>query len=115
MKLIIKLIIFTFLFNACGSQKTVPEKPISNKTMEEYKAKGYTLGKLRTKKVGDCSYVIRVDGSDLEYDPVNIDDEKFSYLTSKKTSFFFKFLPLRRQNRCDNVSPIQLTEVVDTP
>jgi hypothetical protein len=83
--------------------------------MEEYQQKGYTLGTLESKKTGDCSWVIVVKDSNLQFDPVNIDEDKFVALKATKAPFFFKFLRLRRQNRCEGVSPIQLTEIVDNP
>lgn len=83
--------------------------------MEDYKSKGYTLGTIVESRSNDCRWIIRVKESNLQYDPVNIDDEKFIGLTEKKGNIIFKFLPLRQMNRCPDVSPIQLTEVLETP
>jgi hypothetical protein len=107
MKTFIKLVAFSFLLASCSSQKTMPEK-----TVQEYQQKGYTLGTIASKSTGDCPWVITVSDSNVQYDPINIDETKFATLKTKKTAFFFKFLPLRQMNRCDNTAPIQLTEVV---
>jgi len=110
MKTFIKLFAFIFLLTSCSSKKTISEE-----TIQEYQQKGYTFGTIEAKSTGDCPWVITVNGSDLQYDPVNIDNEKFSKLKTKKTPFFFQFLRLRQQNRCNNISPIRLTEVVENP
>lgn len=118
MKLILRLIIIGFLFSSCNTQKTISKdsNTISKTTMEDYKTKGYTLGTLiESKTTGDCRWVIRVQGSSLQYDPINIEAEKFAYLTQKKGDIVFKFLPLRQMNRCPDISPIQLTEVIENP
>ena len=38
--------------------------------------------------------------------------EKFVQFSLTKESIYFKFLPLRMKNRCENTSPIALTEVI---
>ena len=43
---------------------------------------------------------------------VNVEDEKFAQYATQKTTIFFKFLPLRMKNRCNDVSPIRLIEVI---
>jgi hypothetical protein len=110
MKFIYKLFLVILVCTACNSQKTISEK-----TIKKYKKKGYILGTLESSKNDECSYVIRIEGSDVLYDPVNIEEEQFSFLLSKETDFFFKFLPLRMKNRCNNISPIQLTEILKNP
>jgi hypothetical protein len=107
MKLILRLFILAFLLTSCSSQKSISEK-----TLEEYKQKGYTLGTLSSQDKGSCPWVITVTDSNVKYDPINIDEAKFASLKEGKSSVFFKFLPLRRQNRCDGIAPIQLVEVV---
>jgi hypothetical protein len=80
--------------------------------MEEYQKEGYTVGIIEPTNSGQCTAVITVKELNVRYDPVNIEDEKFTQFRSKKTEIYFKFLPLRRMNRCDGVSPISLIEVI---
>lgn len=108
MKILIKLFAFTLLLNSCSGQKTISEK-----TIQEYQQKGYTLGTLASKKASDCTWVITVNGSKEQYDPINIDDKKFADLKTKKSGFFFKFQRLRMKNRCDNILPIKLLEITE--
>ena len=119
MKTYINLFLLTFLLASCSSQKTTSEKStsknsFSEKAIQEYKQQGYTLGTIKPNDTGECRWVIQFEGSNELYDPVNIDDEKFASLKTQKTSIFFKFLRLRRQNRCEGISPIQLTETIKT-
>jgi len=79
--------------------------------MEEYQKEGYTVGVIEPYSSGDCTARITVKELDLQYDPVNINDEKFAEFASKKTEIYFKFLRLRRVSRCSGVSPIQLIDI----
>jgi len=109
MKYLIKsIVLFFFAFIlSCNSSKS-----LSKNTIEEYKKKGYVLGLIEPKKNGDCNYVITMIGSDLKYDPINIANEKFTQFLSKKNTILFTFSRLRMKNRCDNISPIRLIDVV---
>jgi hypothetical protein len=82
------------------------------KSTEEYQKEGYTVGIIEPFNSGDCAARITIKELDIQYDPINIQDEKFAEFASKKTEIYFKFLPLRMKNRCDNVSPISLIEVI---
>ncbi|QMU65735.1 MAG: hypothetical protein GKR88_16605 [Flavobacteriaceae bacterium] len=108
MKFLLKLFFLVSIITSCNSQK-----PIIKKSIEDYKKEGYILGVIEFKDITDCRWVITVDKSKLQYDPINIENKKFSHFTSsKKTSIFFKFFPLRMKNRCDGIVPIQLIEVI---
>jgi hypothetical protein len=72
---------------------------------------GYTLGIIEPKGGGNCGWMIS-DIANKKYDPINIEHEKFLRFSLKKEKIYFKFLPLRMKNRCENISPIQLIEIV---
>lgn len=89
-------------------------EPMSEKIIEEYKQQGYSVGVIEPKSNEKCNYVITIQGSDLKYDPINIEDKQFAKILSKKTTIIFKYLGLRMQNRCGNLSPIRLLEVLES-
>jgi len=107
MKLFLKIFVVVFLLNSCNSQKTAVKTSI-----EKYKKQGYTVGVIEPQKTGACATVITVSESELHYDPINIEDEKFIEFGTKKSTVVFKFLPLRMMNRCQNISPIRLIEII---
>ena len=107
MKLFLKIFILVFFVSACNSQKSTVKK-----STEEYQKEGYTLGVIEPYNSGDCQNVITIKELGIKYDPTNIQDEKFAEFISGKMEIYFKFLPLRRMNRCQGVSPIQLIEVI---
>ena len=111
MKNFIKLafLLCTTFVISCKSTKQMSEKVI-----EEYKQKGYHIGVIEPKKNGKCNYVITIEGSNQEYDPINIESQQFSKILSKKTTIIFKYLGLRMQNRCGTLSPIRLLEVIES-
>ena len=98
----LKLIALTFfivlLMISCESTKLT-----TNKTAVTYQKEGYLLGSIVPKDTGNCGWII-TDSKNNTYDPVNIEDEK--------ETIYFKFLPLRMKNRCENTSPIALIEVI---
>lgn len=108
MKFFLRLLLIVFAFSSCKSQKSTVKKSI-----EEYQKEGYTLGTINPEGKENCTVVITFRDLDVKYDPVNINDEKFAKFKNKKTDIYFKFLPLRRMNRCEGVSPISLIEVIE--
>ena len=99
-------LILILLMTSCNSTKLS-----SNKTDSQYQKEGYTYGVITPKDNGNCGWIISV-AKNINYDPINIEDEKFIKFSSTKETVYFKFLPLRMKNRCKNASPIALMEVV---
>ncbi len=99
-------LILILLMISCNSTKLS-----SNKTDSQYQKEGYTYGVITPKDNGNCGWIISV-AKNINYDPINIEDEKFIKFSSSKETVYFKFLPLRMKNRCKNASPIALMEVV---
>ena len=99
-------LILILLMTSCNSTKLS-----SNKTDSQYQKEGYTYGVITPKDNGNCGWIISV-AKNINYDPINIEDEKFVQFSLTKESIYFKFLPLRMKNRCKNASPIALMEVV---
>ena len=101
-------LILILLMTSCNSTKLS-----SNKTDSQYQKEGYTYGVITPKDNGNCGWIISV-AKNINYDPINIEDEKFIKFSSTKETVYFKFLPLRMKNRCKNASPIALVEVALT-
>lgn len=85
----------------------------TNNTID-YEKEGYMFGTIEPKDSGNCGWII-TNKENILFDPINIEDEKFSSFTTKKENVYFKFLPLKRSNRCMNASPIELLEMVLYP
>ena len=107
--LIITIVILNTMVSCKTSKELQNKKDIENKFVEsEMKEKGFTLGTLmKSDQNSVCEYVIQVNET-LKYDPVNLTDE-FKLDTQE---VWFKFIGLRRANRCPNISPIQITEII---
>lgn len=101
------LFLALFILNfACNSPKPVLEEAVNR-----FLKKGYTQGVIEPKGLGSCGWIISVAGN-VFYDPINIEDQKFIAFTLKKEAVFFKYLPLKMKNRCENLVPIQLIEII---
>ncbi len=94
------------LIGSCNSSKLRV-----NKTSDAFQTEGYTVGIIVPKVTGNCGWVITVSDN-IRYDPINIEEEKFFSFSFQKDTIYFKFLPLRIQNRCKNISPIKLLDVI---
>lgn len=108
MKYIKNLFLFTTLILMvscnCLTQTT-------KKNNIDYEKEGYMLGIIEPKDSGNCGWIITNDKNKL-FDPINIEDEKFCGFSKKKQQVYFKFLPLKRSNRCNNATPIKLIEMI---
>ena len=85
-----------------SSQPTISE--------EQMIEQGYLKGTIRFSETeGDCPYVIEVDSADYNYmlDPVNLESD---FMTDG-VKIWFKFAGLRRPNRCEKASPVNLIEI----
>jgi len=107
------LLLFTVLFSSCNSTN----KPVTTNTETETKmesqkmiAEGFLMGTISTSKIeGDCPITIKVEGKKSAYylDPMNLTEE----YKSEGEKIWFKFTGLRRMNRCEKASPINITEI----
>ncbi|MDB4170777.1 hypothetical protein N9750_01520 [Polaribacter sp.] len=101
----ISFVIILFLIS-CNSLKLTTKKPTNPPHKE-----GYTFGIIKHKDTGNCGWIIS-DSKNINYDPINIKEDEFLPYTFKKNKIYFKFLPLRMKNRCENVFPIKLIEII---
>ena len=71
-------LILILLMISCNSTKLS-----SNKTDSQYQKEGYTYGVITPKDNGNCGWIISV-AKNINYDPINIEDEKFIKFSSSK-------------------------------
>jgi len=102
-------LLLLLVISSCTSFKLT-----SDKMHEYYQKRGYSFGIMIPKDAGSCGWVLSVS-KDISYDPINMKDEKFFPFSLKKQPLFFKFLPLKMNNRCKDHLPIKLTEVLTPP
>ena len=89
----------------------VNSKSSLHKTISKYQKEGYSTGTIIPKDNENCGWVI-TDSKNNSYDPINIEEEKLVQFSLKREKLYFKFLPLRMKNRCKNIAPISLVEVI---
>jgi|SRR5690606_16500491 len=94
-----------------SSETTSTETDTEIMNLQKLKAEGYILGTIvYSDKEGDCPYTIQMRGDKMEsyyLDPVNL-EEKYKKDGQK---VWFKFNGLRRMNRCNNASPVEITAI----
>jgi len=108
------ILIASFGLSYCGSTQK-KDQPGSDQVHNEQTAatmeeEGFLKGVIRYSAAeGDCPYVIEVESTDYNYmlDPVNLESE---FMTDG-VQIWFKFAGLRRPNRCEKASPVNLLEI----
>ena len=105
---------------SCNSAKTaVNDESAVNDTVTETSKQmesqlineGYSVGTMKYIKNSKCSYIIVDEKTKVNFDPINIDNEKFSSFKSENMKVFYKYRPLRMMNRCNEAQPIELEEM----
>ena len=106
---ILPIILISFLMS-CNSTKP-STATTKSKDEKNFLKEGYILGEVEKFK-GQCSYIIIDQKGGVKYDPINIDHADFSVLKETNKKVYFKFHSLRMANRCVDVLPIELTEII---
>ena len=113
----ISFILLLLTTGGCDSTKSSANeesKEAETKTQinsDDMVKEGFVLGSIKINRGSACPYIIEDEQLGLKYDPVNLDEEKFKKFKLEEQKIFFKFTPLRRMNRCNEASPIQLTAI----
>ena len=119
MNLLIKFsaVLFLSMATSCDSMKTTTT---SNKgedinTINDMKsqliADGYVAGTIKYQSESKCPYVIIDDSTQLKYDPINLDEEKYMRFKKDAEKVYFKYRPLRMMNRCNEAQPVELEDL----
>ncbi len=88
---------------SCKSQKPDVEKVIPE---------GYNAGIMYFEDDTNCMYQIKNTISNDIFDVVNVDAvlERFEWKDNQR--IFFKFHRLRQSNRCENILPIEVEDII---
>lgn len=84
---------------SCNSAK---EK--TNHTMIDFSKEGFT--EVEYMKSSTCNFILTTSSGE-KFETENISDD---ILNSKSKTFWIKYNSLRRMSKCDNTTPIQITE-----
>jgi len=71
---------------------------------------GYTTGVVKLTNTA-CTVILEVQKTNIKYDPININNEKYSMYKNQDEIVYFKFRPLRMPPRCDEGQPIEITDI----
>jgi len=117
MNIFLKLsaILFLSMTQSCDSTKaSATEKKAETNTTKEMNtliSEGYVAGTIKYQVESKCSYILIDEKTGIKYDPVNIGEEKFMPYKNDANKVYFKYLSLRRMNRCNEASPVQLIDI----
>ena len=112
----ISILMLLTIAGGCDAAKSASEKEVqetsNTKTVDtELMKEGYLSGMIKNQPNSDCPFVLIDEKSEIKYDPMNIKEEKFKSFVDKDQMVYFKILPLRRANRCPDISPVQLIDI----
>lgn len=97
------LTLISIITLSCKSQRT--ENPMSI-------PKGYMSGLLSIVEDSPCKYQFKIETSEETFDLVNA-EEKFADVKLKNgQTLALKILRLRRSNRCENLLPVEVLDVI---
>ena len=118
MNILLKITASVFLSFAlsCDSAKSAAETSATadtnNKAMQEQLiSEGYSPGTVKLLKNSECTYIIVDEKTNVQFDPINMDDAKFADFKSEGAKIFYKYQPLRRMNRCTEAQPISIIDI----
>ena len=97
---------------SCNSSKEIRKtenKSDINKT--DLIKQGYELGTVHYNENSFCDYTIILQETGFHLDPVNFNDDRFNAFREQGKNVIFKYLPLRRTNRCNNIQPVELSDI----
>jgi hypothetical protein len=107
---------------SCGSIQNNPENRETNSPAEleaqkikaeKMMADGYLPGRIIYSDLADdCEYTIQLKNGDRDFyyvDPINLQE---NFRTDEQT-IWVKFNGLRRMNRCEKASPVEIIEMIN--
>ena len=100
------------VLGSCNSKKELVKTKEDIKQIElNFINEGYSKGTVVHYKSGLCTYIITEEKTGLKFDPINFDNEQFKSFKVGEKVIYFKYRPLRRANRCNDIQPIELEDV----
>lgn len=108
-------------FASCSSSKETAKETSSNNTNNEQSDSkimdaqmikdGFYLGVIKHLKNSKCEYIIMDVKTKAQFDPINISEETYKAFRKDTQKVYYKYLPLRMMNRCNDANPISLIEI----
>ncbi|MBW1295853.1 hypothetical protein [Aquimarina litoralis] len=114
MKNTFKICLFLLIlsFHSCSSTKTADgndgKESAQNVAATDMTQKGFKKATLSTSKSKDCPYILSVDDSKEQLDPINILDFFENEVPEK---VWVKYGNLRMRNRCVEARPVTIIEI----
>ena len=112
-KITFLVIAFSSFTSCCSTKKNsvvsennsnVETQNMTKKMIQEGYSKGTVL---YSDKESDCEYVLVLEDGSTMFDPINLDNA----FKKDGMKVWFTFFPLRRMNRCDKASPVNLNDI----
>lgn len=116
----IALVFINFIILSCISSQNQPQNVETNSaseieakkiTAKEMMADGFLPGRIIFSDVaGDCEYTIQLKQGEKEFyyvDPINLEEN----FRRDNQTIWVKFNGLRRMNRCEKATPVEITEI----
>ncbi|MCO4821018.1 MAG: hypothetical protein KC469_03045 [Flavobacteriaceae bacterium] len=97
--------------NKAESTKSSNTNASVNMEHDTFIKAGYKLGLVEFNEEGKCVYTITDQSTNEVYDPVNFMEIAEDDLKNDIVKVYYKFRPLRMMNRCDDLQPIEITEI----
>ncbi len=104
-------LMLVFFISCDSTKKTVDVKDSSNGIDETYVSKGYSIGVIKYFAGSKCNWIIIDEIANTKFDPINIGEDNFKRFMIDDNGVYFKYRPLRRKNRCNDVQPIELVDI----
>lgn len=105
------MLLLILCFIACNAtNKSISDNSNNKMEKENTQKEGFTKGLIvYSDKEDDCPFTIEVktDNNIIYYDPINLED----IYKNNGEKVWFKFSGLRRMNRCEKASPINIIEI----
>lgn len=111
------LVISLLVFTSCDTSKTAVNSKLETQAMTSEQMhtmmlnKGYSIGTIKYLDQSKCPYVIFDETTKVLLDPINFEAPKFDEFKRNDEKVYFKYRPLRRMNRCNDASPVELEDL----
>jgi len=108
------IILFLALILSCTSTKSTSEMPAndtSSTTASKMIEAGYQKATVVVSKIeGDCPVTLKLENTTTFLDPINLDDVDALFRIDG-VNVWVTYMGLRRMNRCDKATPINISDI----
>ena len=113
----LSLVILILSFKSCNTNKTVvgenskEESIISKQVNETLINEGYSIGTMQYVSDSSCAYIIIDEKTQTKFDPINIEEKRFTVYREHSIHIYYKYRRLRMPHRCNDIQPIELIDI----